>query len=233
MRDHGKVIGPSIADNKSLLTKLIQQEPMLFGAEAKFADKQGGPLTDLALLALENIGVDRTDLLVDTRSHMLKPGWFPAIPGWHCDEVPRGKDGQPDLSLIPEDPKDRPNHYLIVLDAGTCAMTHFYPTSDRNLRGDGIIWEGMKLHKEDANPQSTVWGHCDRLIRKWAFPCEIEPTLSGHLYEFDQFDFHTATSAKLDGWRWFFRATTKSKRPVANEIRRQVQVYLGNENGGW
>lgn len=231
MRNHGKVIGPSIADNKSLLTKLIQQEPMLFGAEAKFADKQGGPLTDLALLALENIGVDRTDLLVDTRSHMLKPGWFPAIPGWHCDEMPRGDDGQPDIDLLPENDL-RPRHYLIVLDAGTEAMTHFLSGKCRNYMAldDGLIEHDKALQRGE---ESTVWGQCDSIIRKVAHPEDIEPALSGHLYEFDQFDFHTATSAKLDGWRWFFRATTKSKRPVANEIRRQVQVYLGNENGGW
>lgn len=231
MRNHGKVIGPSIADNKSLLTKLIQNEAMLFGADAQFADKQGGPLTDLALLALEDIGVDRKDLLIDTRSHMLKPGWFPAIPGWHCDEVPRGKDGQPDIDLIPEDPKDRPNHYLIILDAGTCAMTHFL--FDPWEEGKKLIQYGVVKHQNSSDTGSTVWGQCDKLIRREAFPEKIEPALSGHLYEFDQFDFHTATSAKLDGWRWFFRATTKSKRPVANEIRRQVQVYLGNENGGW
>lgn len=231
MRNHGKVIGPSIADNKSLMTKLIQQEPMLFGADARFADKQGGPLTDLALLALEDIGVDRKDLLVDTRSHMLKPGWFPAIPGWHCDEVPRGKDGQPNIDLIPGCLEDRPKHYLIILDAGTCAMTHFL-TGTR--RSGGVIMEyGSAEHLLSVDKGSTVWGHCDSYIRRRMHPEDIEPALSGHLYEFDQFDFHTATSAKLDGWRWFFRATTKSKRPVANEIRRQVQVYLGNENGGW
>ena len=232
MRNHGKVIGPSIANNKSLLTKLIQQEPMLFGAEAKFADKQGGPLTDLALLALENIGVDRTDLLVDTRSHMLKPGWFPAIPGWHCDEVPRGKDGQPDIDLIPGCLEDRPKHFLIVLDAGTCAMTHFL-SKDFDDDPAAVIRSACSGDLSNTYKTDTVWGRCDKHIRAWAFPDEIEPALSGHLYEFDQFDFHTATSAKLDGWRWFFRATTKSKRPVANEIRRQVQVYLGNENGGW
>ena len=233
MNNHGKVIGTSIADNKSLLTKLIQQEPMLFGAEATFADKQGGPLTDLALIALEDIGVDRKDLIVDTRSHMLKPGWYPAIPGWHCDEVPRGKDGQPDIDLIPADPEERPKHYLIVLDAGTQAMTHFLV--DSPYLSKWIISDGTSKHRSalKRGQESTVWNWCDYQIRQHCHPEHIEPALSGHLYEFGQFDFHTATSAKLDGWRWFFRATTKSKRPVANEIRRQVQVYLGKENGGW
>ncbi|WPM81347.1 hypothetical protein R5W60_06645 [Brucella pseudintermedia] len=232
MKDHGKAIGPSIADNKPLLTKLIQQEPMLFGSDAKFADMQGGPLTNLALVALEDIGVDRKDLIVDTRSHMLKPGWYPAIPGWHCDEVPRGKDGQPDIDLIPGCHDDRPRHYLIVLDAGTNAMTHFL---NAKCRGYMALDEGLIAHSKavQLGEPSTVWGQCDRVIRQGIDPEHIERTVSGHLYEFSQFDFHTATPATGDGWRWFFRATTKSKRPVANEIRRQVQVYLGDVNGGW
>lgn len=232
MKDHGKAIGPSIADNKTHLTKLIHREPMLFGSDAKFADMHGGPLTNLALIALEDIGVNRKDLIVDTRSHMLKPGWFPAIPGWHCDEVPRGKDGQPDIDLIPEDPKKRPMHYLIVLDAGTNAMTHFLSSRAHSLH---VFDRGLARfdNARQRDSKATLWGECDKFIRSTVQPDNKERTLSGHLYSFDQFDFHTATPATGDGWRWFFRATAKSKRPVANEIRRQVQVYLGDVNGGW
>lgn len=230
MKNHGKRI---IDMTPRVLTSRIQNEPMLFGADVDFADVEGGILTTLALMALEDIGVDRTNMIVDTRSHMLKPGWFPAIPGWHCDEFPRGKDGQPDIDLIPGCHDDRPRHYLIILDAGTQAMTHFLSAK---CRGYMALDEGLIAHKKAVQAgftDSTVWGQCDKVIRQAVHPEHIEPALSGHLYEFGQFDFHTATSAKLDGWRWFFRATTKSKRPVANEIRRQVQVYLGDVNGGW
>ncbi len=37
--------------------------------------------------------------VIDTRVNMLMPGQYPSIPGWHCDDVPRGeKYAQPDFA---------------------------------------------------------------------------------------------------------------------------------------
>lgn len=88
----------------------VKNEPMLFSATPKFAWENGGPITRdfLALffgisLADEASWVLRDSKVgnycFDSRVHMLMPGWFPCIPGWHHDDVPRScSDGQPNYS---------------------------------------------------------------------------------------------------------------------------------------
>ena len=83
----------------------IKNEPMFFNSDFNYAYEKGGPITRSFL---DNLPDDwkNQPLAFDSRVHMLMPGWFPAIPGWHHDDVPRPEipTGQHfTMSAIPED----------------------------------------------------------------------------------------------------------------------------------
>ncbi len=91
--------------------------------------------------------------MIDTRGHMLKPDWLPAIGGWHCDAIPRGDDGQPEL--------DHPainsiRHYLCVIDCGTGSLTEFIRP---NTMAD-------KFLPKVASPGKNLWGEHSELINE-------------------------------------------------------------------
>ena len=73
----------------------VKNEPMLWQCDRKFAYENGGPITRAFLDAIKKTNL-ADDLIIDTRTHMLMPGWWPAIPGYHHDDVPRTRaDKQP------------------------------------------------------------------------------------------------------------------------------------------
>lgn len=213
--------------------ELLKDEPMLFSASPQFALQEGGPLTLEAvtfLLSSGEISLDYSNVVIDTRVHMLKPGWIPAIGGWHCDAIPRGDDGQPVLDH-PAIPRIR--HYLMVVDCGTGSMTEF-------LRPGTAA---PKFLPKVASPGKNLWGEHSELINAVIegaprFGLDrshyVETADSGVIYGFDATDYHRAIPATGHGWRFFFRASvnTLTKGPL-NEIRRQVQVYLPHEDSGW
>jgi len=149
--------------------------------------------------------IGATEGIVDSRVHMLFPGMYPAIPGWHMDEVHRDEHGilRPDLTK----PKV---HYLLVLDQGTGSLPIFGNLQDNSLIRPGMRYSDLKgkvLPSYQAEPEK--------------------------LYRFEWHDIHRATPAKGKGWRYFLRITLDSERSPLNEIRTQTQVYLTDENKGW
>lgn len=66
----------------------IKNEPMLFNCDFKHAYDLGGPITGEFLDHIAD-HLPTEDIVVDSRVHMLMPGWFPCIPGFHHDDVPR------------------------------------------------------------------------------------------------------------------------------------------------
>ena len=86
----------------------IENEPMLFSSSWDFAINNGGPLTHFIMGYISetvfhhsgNLGKNLYPI-IDTRSTMLMEGFYPCIPGWHCDGVPRHKRfQQPDMSQV-------------------------------------------------------------------------------------------------------------------------------------
>lgn len=61
----------------------IEDEPMLFQSSIDYAARHGGPITAMCLGAIQI--ADSRPLRIDTKVHMLMPGMFPCIGGWHCD----------------------------------------------------------------------------------------------------------------------------------------------------
>jgi len=214
-------------------TATIVEEPMLFSASPDFAESYGGPLTRSVLRALtrerdrmaayiaEHPG---TYGVIDTRSHMLMPGQYPAIPGWHCDAYPRGKGsaGQPDLK------------------AGDPECFHYVVTVSDQPNGVSNTTFMQGVSTLDVDPE-RVWGsvHEEVVRRGLGLPapgrdggiCLWATIPDGHLTRFKQETLHRATKAHAKGWRWFFRLSMYHSKPM-NQIRRQVQVY-STEGGGW
>lgn len=201
----------------------LASEPMFFAASPEYARVHGGVITRNALDALfhieafqkqfaEHVINGEYELVVDTRVNMLMEGMFPSIPGWHCDEVPRGENGQPDFSLC--DPNVR--HWMVVVDnGGDVSMTEF-------------VQGRVQFEKADSlNVYKDLHGDVQEMVP------DVIKARSGCFIEFDQFSVHRATQAVGNGWRFFFRASITKSRPVLNKDRVQVQSYILAEDTGW
>lgn len=203
----------------------IKDEPMFFNSDYHFAMLNGGGITR-AFLAAVPMEWKTAPLVFDSRVHMLMPGWYPAIPGFHHDDVPRpviptGQHfitaGQPDY----ENMRYKAEHIMGLVNAEICP-TNF------------VIGEC----KMSAIPEGEL------IYRQWHK--EIEQLISNNSVEvtecpdrqlvyFDWQTFHTGVKAKSNGWRWFGRVTRNTDRVnnITNEIRKQVQVYLEFPMEGW
>jgi hypothetical protein len=189
----------------------ISVEPMLFGASSGFAAEHGGPLTREFLSKLPPGG----GWLIDSRVHMLKPGWYPAIPGWHLDAIPRSETHrQPDFT---QDTSRLECWFAIVGDVPVCETEFLTSPVELDLR-DGKSWSEFSAEINGA----LLYG---------ATGSVRVPNRS--VVQFGPEDFHRATPADRDGWRFFIRAMRGHNTPCANQIRRQTQVYLRDLEAGW
>lgn len=203
----------------------IKNEPMFFNADLHFARNEGGPITRAFIDALPS-DWRSADTVFDSRVHMLMPGWFPAIPGFHHDDVPRpaipvgqhfGTAGQPDY----DSPRYRSEHIMGLVNADVA------PT-------DFAIGECTMPRVEDGDLVYRRWHvEVERLLAAGALARVKAP--DRQLIGFDCDSFHTGTKAVGSGWRWFGRVSrnTERARTITNEIRSQVQVYLEFPMEGW
>lgn len=194
----------------------IKNEPMLFSCDIYSAYKLGGKITHDFLDALRNSMGLPEGIIIDSRVHMLMPGWFPCIPGFHHDDVPREReDGQPNYI----DPSYQSSHCLALYN-GEIAPTEFAigeaEFSDIPL--------GQKCYK--------IWhNEVEEKISQGILKREIAP--SERIIHFDWNTWHQGVRAVANGWRFFIRASWNTERQPANEVRRQVQVYLEKPMEGW
>lgn len=203
----------------------IKNEPMFFNCDLHFAADEGGPITRTFINALPPEW-RKADVVFDSRVHMLMPGWYPAIPGFHHDDVPRppvpvGQHfitaGQPDY----DNPAYRSEHILGLVNADV-APTEFAVgecTMPRVADGDLIYrrWNAVVESLLEVGLMERVQAPDRKLV---AFDCDA---------------FHTGTKAVGNGWRWFGRVSRNTDRVnrITNEIRRQAQVYLEFPMEGW
>jgi hypothetical protein len=192
----------------------IKNEPMIFSGTKAFALEHGGPITREFISRLPKY----TEFLIDSRVHMLMPGWYPCIPGWHLDDVPRTRpDGQPDHTH----PAYKSWNVMAIL--GDASVTEF-------IKGD--------LELEDVGyNEGAVYGRWNaeinhRLVEK---DCKIAirrvPDATMLSFKFGA--FHRGVPATKNGWRLFIRANFNTARKAMNEIRKQTQVYLPVPEAGW
>jgi hypothetical protein len=191
----------------------VKNEPMLFNCDAVCAYELGGAITRSFLDAVGERGAHG---VFDSRVHMLMPGWYPCIPGWHHDDVPRSRsDGQPNYV----NPEYRAKHVLGLVNGDICPTQFAVGSCDMpdipigktiyerwNDEIDGMVEYGL-LKQVDAPSNQLVFFDCD--------------------------SFHRGTRARGGGWRWFGRLSVGTGRKPSNELRRQVQVYMPVPTQGW
>lgn len=199
---------------KAYNDKLIKNEPMMYSANKEFAYDNGGPLTKQFIEKLSATWKD--DFIIDSRVHMLMPGWYPCIPGWHHDDVPRSlENGQPNYY----NPEYHAEHCMMLL--GDCSLTSF--ASGKQQFQDVV---GENYYK--------VWNdEVDKMINEKKLRLLKSEIIVNRLVFFDCHTWHRGNAATKDGWRFFIRASRNTNRPFHNEIRRQVQVYLNALTEGW
>jgi hypothetical protein len=200
---------------KVVLDGDVKNEPMLFSCNADAAWSLGGSLTRAFLDAMSADWLGAPDLIIDSRVHMLMPGWFPAIPGYHHDDVPRsGPDGQPNYV----DPEYRSEHLMCLANADVCPTEFAVGTVNYPIPCGRVIYG-------DWHPRVIA------SVRRGDLQICAAPDRT--LIRFDDRTFHQAVPAVKNGWRWFIRATRNTARKPTNELRRQVQVYLAAPMEGW
>lgn len=197
----------SIAQLPDFDQATVKKEPMLFSADYAFASFNGGPITKAFMETLD----PSEHWIIDSRTHMLMPGWYPCIPGWHLDDVPRTRpDGQPDHAA----PVYTSKHQMVVV--GTTAIPEFAIGTielDDVPVGEGIVY--------------GIWNE-----KMKALAPRVSAPKSGEVVAFDSEAFHRGMPATDHSWRFFIRASVRKQTP-RNEIRHQVNVYMPAIEGGW
>jgi hypothetical protein len=194
---------------------IIKNETMLFNCDFESAYILSNEPTRQFLNALpEDWKNNRT--IIDSRVHMLMPNWYPCIPGYHHDDVPRERsDGQPNYF----DPSYRSEHAMILYNGSICPTEFAIGIAEFDDVQLGDIyykkWHQSVMEKLNAGqlekisaPENTVIFFNDRT-------------------------WHQGVKAVSGGWRLFIRASRNTGRRPTNEVRRQVQVYLENPMEGW
>lgn len=195
--------------------KAVKNEPMFFNASLSFAYGYGGPITRAFIDALPADWASCAPVF-DSRVHMLMPGWYPCIPGYHHDDVARGATGQPDYDEMPY----RSEHLMGLVNGDICPTVFALGEHRLPRVTEGVVYE--RWHDE-------VVKQIDAGILK------TQEAPSGRLLQFDWQAMHTGQQARSNGWRWFGRLSrqTDRQRTITNELRQQVQVYLENPTQGW
>lgn len=203
----------------------IKSEPMFFNSDFKFAYENGGEITKSFLEALPG-NWKNLPLVFDSRVHMLMPGWYPAIPGWHHDDVPRAPiptgqhfitAGQPDY----DNPRYRSEHIMGLVNGDVCPTE--FVIGECPMKA---VPEGELIYRQWHN-------EIESLIKFGKVNVIKAP--SNKLLYFNCDTFHTGQKAVKNGWRWFGRVSRNTDRvnQITNEIRSQVQVYLEFPMEGW
>jgi len=192
----------------------VKSEPMLFRCDLENAYKLGGPLTHKFLNALPE-DWKASPISVDSRVHMLMPGMFPCIPGWHHDDVPRERaDGQPNY----ENPSYKAEHCMAIW--GDCSLTEFA------IGGHEIAIPpiGCKIYKL-LSPQIDAMCVAGTLKSVTALP--------RRMVFFDWQTWHRGAPTTHIGFRFFIRASRNSMLPPINETRHNANVYMPVIDEGW
>jgi hypothetical protein len=196
-------------------TKVIKNETMFFNSDLNYAYEHGGPITRNFI---ENLPWDwhSCNPVFDSRVHMLMPGWFSCIGGYHHDDIPRSTaSGQPNY----DNPEYLSEHLMGFVNGDISPTLFALGTHELPEVKDDIVyrvWNPLVEEQVSAGLLKTY---------------EVE---SGKLIEFDWQSMHRGQATRSNGWRWFGRLSRNTDRQntMTNEIRRQSQVYL-DPTIGW
>lgn len=195
---------PSVAEES------VRQSGALLQADADFAKRYGGDFVRSVVEGVERRNL-KYPLLVDSKVHMVKPGWYPGIPGWHVDFAPHWESV---VEWKDVDPNER--HFMAISSGVSC--TEF-------------LADTLSLPIPRA-PKAN--GYIARLVEALGESVQKVSVEPNQVYEFGQLHIHRVTPAVASGWRMFVRVSATKLRPVLNEVRSQAsQVYITDINAGW
>jgi len=211
---------------RDISNDVIKNEPMFFNSSLEYTYENGGPITRSFIENLPISTIHGKDYVFDSRVHMLMPGWYPAIPGYHHDDVPRPEipvgqhfitAGQPNY----DNPAYRSKHILGLVNADICPTTFAVGTCELP-----DVEEGELVYRKWHPVVESLVETGD--MKKFVSPDRT-------LIYFDCDSFHQGVKSISNGWRWFGRVSWDTDRvnKVTNEIRRQSQVYLEFPMEGW
>lgn len=220
IRTAGQMEDPSDTEIKDTLA--------LWNCDIDTALKYGGDVTRGAIGAMNLVG-DRKHIIVDTKTHMLMPGFYPGIPGWHTDGVPRGSErnpaakADPDIAAQAAMDDEAPRFHLLV--TGKVCPTLFDTTQHRTLNVP--LGPDPDLYKTISEQMDNAYKFADGHFME---------TAPSTVYEWDWWQLHTAQAAKAHGWRFLIRVTETNhfepQTDLRKIIRTQQQVYVP-EQFGW
>lgn len=142
--------------------------------------------------------------------------WFPCIPGFHHDDVPRNNvDGQPNY----DNPEYYSKHAMALVNGEVCPTE--FALGECELPK---VEEGEVIYKHWHNDVVKLLK--EKKLRSFSAP-------TNQIIYFDWQTIHQGTQAVKAGWRWFARASINTNRKPTNERRNQVQVYLAEPMAGW
>lgn len=189
------------------LAAALKEEPTFYQSSIDFVREHGGPITQKFLDALPL----KENVLIDIRKHKLSAGYYPAIPGYHLDWLPRKNKGQDtDISSIPDY-----EHVILIL--AETSLTEYVDES--------IIIPNI--------PETKVFEYCNDFIK--ASGARTWHVQNGDMVYFTSHDWHRASPAEGNEWRFFIRASKLDKaryKPV-NQITTQSQVYIPIKEAIW
>lgn len=209
---------------KEFPQEIVKNEPMFFNASIDYAMKNGGPITkDFLDNVCRELAGSFGLPIFDSRVHMLMKDWYPCIPGFHHDDVPRLRaDKQP---WYPEIDGPAPEgyyfaHHAMAMYGDDICRTEFAIGTDTFssfLPGETAykLWHPQVVSSLQEGTLTRVAAPMHQIIY------------------FDARTWHQGTRSVGNGWRWFGRLSWNTGRKATNEVRRQVQVYLEFPMEGW
>lgn len=228
----------------------IKDTPTLWNASLDDAMRYGGDLTRAALSAMDIVG-DKKYVIVDTKVHMLAPGQYPALPGWHTDGTPRLPQGWYEgaggeygnerfgvtenllASLHPQ------NKGLPVI----AAQEHLNsPRFHLLVTGQGCLTQFIDDPFDveiPATPSRGLYGEITRQVRERVEAGELEafdmPSCTS--VEWDWWTLHQAQAAQRVEWRYLIRVTESDHNEPQTDLRKiirtQNQVFVPTIDTGW
>jgi len=191
----------------------------LWNANLDDAVRYGGEITRQALQAM-NLRHDRKNIIVDTKIHMLMPGWSPAIPGWHTDGAPRDNLKNPNGSGLPDtfaqEGDERYNRYHILV-TGTGCLTQY-------INQPLVVYIP---EKPSYDVYSVMSKEVSERIKNQGGLVSTMPSCT--VVEFDWWDIHTGVIATKKEWRYLIRVCESDyyepRKDLREVIRMQSQVY--------
>lgn len=201
----------------------VESTPVLRRSSLENALLFGGPLMR-ELLEQVPLKGDKSYITVDTKVTFLMPSWYPAIPGWHTDGVPRGEELLPDAKGKPRldkqnELKESAPHYHVI-SVGLDSPTEFI---SQPFELDIENFDNSDLYKELTQKVNPLVNNKELSVT----------SISDAWVSWDWWNVHRAIPAESTGWRLLIRVTESDvlKARVKDFIRPQSQVYVPVEFG--